>query len=313
MRHKGHLAALGVALATTGCFDAHGLDRGGDGGTPPTDAGGVIRSCDEARFAPEGAPCAFTGSCEGMPVPCGPSTSVTCVDGRIRTLRPICTRALPRNCDEYLSWGLPPGDFCIDGEFEGCTLELGDCCVRSIDCTGNVIVDVTACADCDPGGVCPGYAPPPPAFPPCRSSDDCEGGIGCTPPGAPQVCGACRIATRECEEDADCGPGGVCTTRELPCACDQPDTVCAIDCRTAESDPCAAGERCASDGHCRAIPCTESWECAPNTRCDPSVDAATDAHGCARMTCESAADCDCGVCMDGICQDGPGVCMPPVP
>lgn len=314
MRHNGRrLAMLGLALATAGCFDAHGRE-GGDGGTAPGDGGRVITSCEEARFAPDGAACAFVGSCEGMPIPCGPSSSVSCVDGRIRTLRPICTRALPRNCDEYLAWGLPPGDICLTSDFTGCTLELDSCCVRQIDCRENRIVDDTWCTGCGPHDTCPGYAAPPPAFPPCTSSADCEGGIACRPPSARDVCGICRPSSRECEADADCGPGGVCAERELPCSCEgEPDTICTIDCRTAESDPCAAGERCSTeDGHCRAISCAEGWACALNERCTPGA-GASDAHGCARLECDDASDCDCGACIDGRCEDGPGVCMPPVP
>lgn len=315
MRHDGRrLAALGLALVTAGCWGAHGR-AGGDGGMPPGDGGHVITRCEEALSARDGAACAFIGSCEGMPVPCGPNSSVMCVDGRIRTLHPICTRALPRNCEEYLAWGLPPGDICLTSEFTGCTLEAGPCCVRHIDCADNQISDLTSCVGCEPHETCPGLPPPPPAFPPCTSSADCPAGIACRPPSGPAPCGICRPTSRECEADAECGPGRVCAEHAEPCACSGDlSTVCTVDCRSAESEPCAAGERCSvSDGRCRAISCTEGWACALNERCTPGADAATDAHGCSRLECGDASDCDCGVCIEGRCEDGPGLCMPPVP
>jgi hypothetical protein len=224
----------------------------------------------------------------------------------------ICSPAPVRDCAEYLARGGVPGVFCLDDQFEGCTLDEGDCCARRIDCVGGVVVDQRACGDCV-DDVCPGYAPPPPEHPTCTSTLACEG-LPCVPPGTPRGCGFCRPAEHECEGDGDCGPGSFCVERPASCLCDgATQRVCEIDCRTAESDPCAAGERCASDGRCRPLSCEGEWACGVNLRCTPGADAITDAHGCSRLACDTALDCDCGSCIDGLCYDGPGTCEPPVP
>lgn len=312
MRHTPwHAALVTLSLSLTGCFDTHGRDDLVDAGPLPGDGGWVIRDCAEASFASEGAPCDFEGSCVGGGTDCGPPTTIQCIEGRVRILRPICTRAPVRDCMEYLSWSYP-GDFCLEPEFMGCTIDVGGCCTRRIVCVGSAIADETVCVDDCGTEVCPGYAPPPPELPGCTSSLECEGGIPCVPAGSPPGCGICREPVRECESDADCGVAGTCVETSAPCSCGGPDSACAPDCRTAESDPCGEGSRCGTDGHCRPISCLDGHSCPANMRCTEDGPSPPDGHGCSRIACSVASDCDCGVCMDGLCQDGPGVCMPPV-
>lgn len=312
MRHnRTGIAVVAGALALAGCFDAHGLERDVDAGPPLGDGGAVVRDCGSAMWAPEGAACDFDDVCRGFDGECGPPSTIQCVEGRIRVLRPICTRALPTNCDEYLRYGDVPGAFCLSSEFEGCTIREGDCCARRIACVDDAITDDTVCGDCDPG-FCPGYAPPPPELPGCTSSSDCES-FPCAPAGTPRGCGICREPVRACEDDAGCAPGQVCVEETDPCSCGGAGTACVMDCRTAESDPCGEEARCGASGACEVIDCGAGWACPLNTRCHAASDGARDAHGCGRIACDAASDCDCGVCMDGVCQDGPGVCLPPVP
>lgn len=294
-----------AAFLLAGCFDTHGRG-GGDAG--PEGDGGVIRACSLARFAPEGAPCDFAGSCDGGLGECGPPTTIQCVEGRIRVLHPICIRAFPRNCEEYLRWGAP-GDFCIEDDFTGCTLDESGCCSRRIDCVGNSVIDETVCGDCEPRS-CPGYMPPPPVYPSCRSGSDCDESVGgCTPAGTPHACGVCREPVTDCLTDADCAIGDLCIEEEgAPCGCRGPDRVCAPDCRVVD-DACGPDEICDVAGRCRAPSCTDGFACPSNMRCERE---GGDAHGCARVGCTVDSDCDCGLCMDGVCQDGPGECRPPV-
>ncbi|WP_157069760.1 hypothetical protein [Sandaracinus amylolyticus] len=308
MRHTGMGAALGAALVMGGCFGAHG--RGDDADAGPLGDGGLVGDCAAASAAPEGAPCVDGLHCDDFGS-CGPSTTIRCVDGRLRRMSRICSpppRA--RDCDEYARFAGGPV-LCDAAEFVGCTRDEGDCCFTRIDCEGGMVVETRLCGDCE--GECPGYTPPPPEHPICTSSVACEG-FPCVPPGTPRACGICRPAEHQCEVDGDCGPGSFCVERAASCLCDgATQRVCEIDCRTAESDPCAAGERCGSDGRCRVLSCEGEWTCGVNQRCTPGADAPTDAHGCSRVACDTALDCDCGACIDGLCYDGPGTCEPPVP
>ena len=55
------------------------------------------------------------------------------------------------------------------------------------------------------------------------------------------------------------------------------------------------GACCAGTKECREAKCTA-------TMCPQSS-------SCERITCTTDAACDCGVCVNGRCEDGPGSCL----
>ncbi len=306
MRHRSRAALALFAVTMSGCYGAHGAGGPAPDGGPGGDAADVIRDCSRAVGAPAGTPCDFADTCAGGFTECGPPITTVCREGRVMHLSTICSRALPRDCSEYLAWGVP-GDFCIESDFTGCVLETDRCCARSISCVGSAIVDVEACGDCE--GWCAGYAPPPPHEPACTSSASCGEGTVCVPSGTPPGCGACRELPHECDADAECEDGVCVTIPADSCTCGGvAGSVCEPDCRLRDG-ACDADSVCTASGRCEARSCHAGWECPANTRCDLMVD--RDAHGCGRVLCSTSADCDCGVCLDGACHDGPGSCRGP--
>jgi predicted small lipoprotein YifL len=155
---------------------------------------------------------------------------------------------------------------------------------------------------------CPGYVKPP-FVPPgsgadCRSGADCTGEEFCWLPGM-TICGACPVPIDQCVTDEDCS-GGVCV--EDPMFCDscpqEPGTICIPRC-TAGS--CLEGELCEeTTGHCVPVLCTDGYSCPPNSRCGGEGEG--DGHRCVTLRCSVDTDCDCGVCIGGVCMDGPGAC-----
>ena len=132
----------------------------------------------------------------------------------------------------------------------------------------------------------------PPSFPEgiktCHTDQECTGGATCVPEILPpQQCGSpCPgCATDRCMTDADCS-GGVCEpSKEFPGIIMQ----CVPSCADAG---CSAGNRCASDGRCRPILCTEGFACAEHMRCSAGS-ALVDAHGCEPIPCDEPGGAEC--------------------
>lgn len=178
----------------------------------------------------------------------------------------------------------------------------------------------------------------------CLSSSDCANAPAyrCVLPGnAMAVCGTCQNPQKTCALDGDCSPGGICVEYTPTCACTAgTSTQCQAGCGA--SNPCPSGERCNASSRCEATPCTEDYTCGDAQRCTPAS-ALADAHGCEPLPCSSGgyicpentrcigepssstdhgcrklgcavdADCDCGMCISGQCETGPGYCSPLAP
>lgn len=302
-----------LAIAISGCFGSHGTDDDidvPDGGTRWTD-------CWEALYeGHDGEPCAFDESCSDL-TDCGGfgGRELMCLGGELVFFERTCTIAAWSSCDEYLAIGGLRGDACVQETFGECYREIDGCCVRGVRCTGGLVDDREEChGPC--GDFCPDYEPPPPELASCRSTAACADGNPCVPPGTPRACGICFPAERNCADHADCPEGSVCSLEEQPCSCDGPSSFCVARCTDTS---CPEGESCGADGLCAAIDCnTGLYECPLNMRCHARCGACDevpplDAHSCWRMNCAFDTDCDCGACVDGLCQSGPGACTPPVP
>lgn len=299
----------------SGCFGSHADGDSPDAGPAPVD-GGVWTECFDALVrGSEGEPCNFATSCsEPSCDESYPGREVLCLDGWLRFVERICTIAPWTSCEEYLPYG-HPGDYCDASRFEACAVPSDDpCCTRNVRCGGSFVIDEVVCLEgCVMQPACEDYASPPPELPACRSASQCAEGEACVPPGASRGCGgACRTPMRECATDAECEAGSVCVEELIACSCDGgPDTVCRPPC-TAGS--CLEGETCGPDGVCAPTSCEDGYACPPNTACAAPGDAGPeDAHGCVRRACDGDADCECGVCLDGQCFSGPGVCRLPAP
>lgn len=171
----------------------------------------------------------------------------------------------------------------------------------------------------------------------CKTSDECFKGEVCGPaPEGPCICPqgplACVPAcpATPCGEDDTCQPDGVCAPRSC-----EDDWACA---ETHVCDPLAKD----ADGHgCAPLSCADGEiTCDTGFGCGPGV-GGLDANGCALLPCDDPAalpcapnfvctenggvfgcwpaqcvthdDCECGSCVLGFCNDGPGVCVPPPP
>lgn len=185
-------------------------------------------------------------------------------------------------------------------------------------------------------GYCPGVEPWPSDALLCERAEDCPDDWECSPTGElPTSCGACTAPEHPCTGDETCSDGEVCEPFDEPCACDGALSGCVAPCQDGD---CGDGETCRDDGHCTPQSCVDEWSCGDGTHCEPLADSA-DEHGCTPIacdagwscqdpqvcvsseegggcqdvTCEDAADCVCGSCVEGICRSAPGVCIPPPP
>lgn len=189
---------------------------------------------------------------------------------------------------------------------------------------------------------CPGSEPPGNAL--CRASSECGGSVNgrgtiCARDPSPYCYGCgqpCIYVTPAdaCSRDSDCSEGKVCLAvlssicpqecaPSLQCVNACTETSCGSDMYCAESGHCVArscldghtceaGRTCApdrsgADGHgCAVRRCDlDGIDCPANHRCEPSR---STEDGCARLPCEVDDDCDCGVCIDGTCEDRMFIC-----
>ncbi len=143
----------------------------------------------------------------------------------------------------------------------------------------------------------------------CTISGDCPPSLPfCAPQGPGEICAARTCGV--CGDSEGCFegiPGGCGTT-----------VICVPRCNG--DTPCAEGSRCVSDDDsgamaCEPIPCGEDgYVCPENYDCirEPGTfdngDALYGDHFCIRRRCAFDDECDCGVCVDGQCRSGPGVC-----
>jgi hypothetical protein len=186
--------------------------------------------------------------------------------------------------------------------------------IKQILCCLFLACAIMACDSSDPGTV-PDAALDA-ADEGCRDSTECTGSTFCVGPNDVN----CGIPPREeCQIDQDCAaPGDVCHAIADSCSGDGVGSFCGPPCT--QPDECGAGFTCDAQGACRPIACDAAeFECRPSEICDPSsVDPGAPVpeitHGCVNIQCADDAPCPgATVCVNGYCQDGPGVCSLPAP
>jgi hypothetical protein len=182
-------------------------------------------------------------------------------------------------------------------------------------------VALGACGDDGDGPAAPDAATPDAAAPDamgdttCRGPDDCTGsGLSCVGPNETN----CGIPPREeCVDDNGCGAYQRCHTVADACSPDGVGATCGPECTPGDTS-CGEGFAC-EQGACRAVLCDQGFACRASERCDPSsvvptAPIADRDHGCQSITCAGDEACPTGTfCVNGICQDGLGACMPPAP
>jgi hypothetical protein len=148
----------------------------------------------------------------------------------------------------------------------------------------------------------------------CRDHKECRSGYYCAGPNDRMGCG---VPPREqCGDSSECGAGAVCHAMWDGCSPDGVGSQCGPDC-TAMS--CGPGFRCGAKKACEPVPCDEGFTCPSHQRCDPAVAHAmgpvhTRTSGCVNIACTADASCPSGkVCVNAICQDGPGTCREDIP
>jgi len=144
--------------------------------------------------------------------------------------------------------------------------------------------------------------------PRCHDQKDCEPFETCLAPGEPAPCGICRHLEPECASDHDCPANTVCEWVTGSCLC-EPVHRCIPRCDlpiASPLPPCAAGFVCDASGHCIEQPCGAPGplECPMFFFCAP------DSGVCRRVSCANDADCAGGFCVEGLCYDALGTCMP---
>ena len=147
----------------------------------------------------------------------------------------------------------------------------------------------------------------------CRASANCPPDEGCVGPNDVN----CGVPPQEgCFGDGDCQVGDVCHVISDSCSGDGFGSMCGPACNP--GDACGDNMLCNADGACRPLACDDPLvDCRPSQMCDPTTidptGAVYDIHrGCASISCVDDTPCpDSTVCVNGRCQDGPGVCSPP--
>jgi hypothetical protein len=146
---------------------------------------------------------------------------------------------------------------------------------------------------------------------PCSTEQACKN-FPCLAPGQSPGCGICKKGEGNCATDADCksaGPKFIC--KPVPCSCDGA-TMCVAGCEG--DDACKMGEFCAPTGNCVPLVCKKLGDtdqsCPANFTCANASNPK-----CQRKPCTNSGDCAkwSGTCVNGLCYDKPGQCMPPPP
>lgn len=148
----------------------------------------------------------------------------------------------------------------------------------------------------------------------CRDSSVCGPAEGCVGPEDIN----CGIPPQEqCASNADCPGGAVCHSISDSCSPDHVGSQCGAAC---SQDSECGGFACGPGGSCAPVACDEpGFECLPSQTCDPgSIDPnappSERTNGCQTIPCQSDGMCPAStVCVNGYCQTGLGVCMPPAP
>ena len=147
----------------------------------------------------------------------------------------------------------------------------------------------------------------------CRDSVECAPDEGCV--GPDDV--FCGIPPRqECNDDQACFAGTVCHVVADSCNATGIGSMCDVPCNP--GDACGPAMVCNAEGACRALACDDPlYDCRPGQTCgqapsDPATPVWDLHRGCENILCSDDGGCpDDTVCVNGNCQQGPGVCSPP--
>lgn len=141
-------------------------------------------------------------------------------------------------------------------------------------------------------------------------TDGCHNDAECAPnqcmaPADP-ACDECVPFFPTCVSDFECEVGDVCIEVPVACSCDSPyTTICSPACISPKD--CSDGQACNDTGHCYSgDPCIDDQGCPPLFRCTsiPGLDV------CRRRLCTNDGECPGGLCIDHLCHDAPGMCVP---
>ena len=134
----------------------------------------------------------------------------------------------------------------------------------------------------------------------CHDDLECET-FPCAPPGTESGCGFCFPGEGTCATDTDCsGEEAAPICEPIHCACDG-GRHCVAGC---ETTGCGVAEVCDENTHrCAPMPCKDD-ACPANYSCGPSL-------ACQRTSCATDLSCGEGWCVNGLCYDSLGLCMPP--
>jgi hypothetical protein len=243
--------------------------------------------------------------CDANGICSNPNNSLSCNDGLWCTTADQCTGGVCLGsgdacpgavCDEA-------GDRCVE------CLSDGDCednnpCTDDA-CDANVCTHVNNTDSCNDGLY-------------CTQTDTCSGGVcvgvgdPCDPQSSTPVCSEALNQCVECETNAQCNDGNVCTT-----------DLCLMNVCTnnANNLPCDDGLFCTATDICSATVCVGTGDACPGQLCDESSNVCVDCFtvadcsddglactvdGCVNGACVYAPDDT--VCDDGLFCNGPEFC-----
>jgi hypothetical protein len=174
----------------------------------------------------------------------------------------------------------------------GCPSPHDQCTVDS-ECPAGAV-----CSQPTLGGCCPAGKTCAPA---CTATS-CGPGESCA------VSGHCKLTP--CTDGFACGAGYLCAPSRPPSQVDAHG--CANASCVSDGYVCGSGLLCQAgpqaDPHgCSAISCADGFACWNNYDCVPTSGAW---HHCVRRSCKVDADCDCGACVLGSCENSLFICVP---
>jgi hypothetical protein len=240
------------------------------------------------------------------------SNGERCVKGEVAGTS-VCQLAIDTNCATSAD--------CVGSQVCGVDGECRDLCKADTDCLEEQVCTQATCADAselDPAGELPENEENTGDGQPCQYNSDCPGDLLCIN----QLCGPeckgakdcavgfdcvesrCVAPTPECEENADCQPGNLCTAGQCVPGCNQdPDCPDGNVCSGGSCIPgCNDGGDCAFGEACVAGKCVAS--------CDTPSDCANPGERCLAGLCQPGCDepTDCGTgfycATDGSCAPG---------
>ena len=133
----------------------------------------------------------------------------------------------------------------------------------------------------------------------CHTMAECTNMLCLEPGGNPGSGEPTRTPSApECVNDSDCtrfGETVICSTQKCVPGC------------TVET-MCAVGQICAASHHCVPRPCVLDADCPQFFACYGATSSTSG--GCSRRVCDMDTDCLGGFCVNRLCYDKLGTCVP---